>query len=209
MNYSSVQAPFHKINLTPLQIPLKFPSNHPFSSHISAKAVFPNASVNLNDRPSTDTDPYIVTHKIRGNPFRREVHYHGLRRQQNSQWPDKQYMQVNRKQNLKNKNIQIVIFQLPRSLSDADLSSIYPWPRKLFAPNDSNSIPNSGSNIVKNKEKTLLETTYQADYANGEGLGSHVTYDTSPRLSPTEQLVRLSAFFLILFNQLNFNFYVK
>ena len=53
-------------NVVPLQIPLKFPSNHPFSSHISEKALFPNASVNLDDRPSTDIDPYIVTHKIRG-----------------------------------------------------------------------------------------------------------------------------------------------
>lgn len=32
----------------------------------------------------------------KGNPFRREVHYQGLQRQQhrNSKWPDKQYMQV-------------------------------------------------------------------------------------------------------------------
>jgi hypothetical protein len=29
----------------------------------------------------------------KGNPYRREVHYHGLQ-QQNSKWPDKHYMQV-------------------------------------------------------------------------------------------------------------------
>jgi hypothetical protein len=62
-------APFHTTDLTPHQIPLKFPSNHPFSSHISEKAVFPNASFSLDDRPSTDTDPYIVTHKTRGRTF--------------------------------------------------------------------------------------------------------------------------------------------
>ena len=55
-----------KTNIIPHQIPLKFPSNHPFSSHISEKALFPNSSLNLDDRPSTDFDPYIVTHKIRG-----------------------------------------------------------------------------------------------------------------------------------------------
>ena len=90
-------------------------------------------------------------------------------------------------------------------MSDADLSSIYPWPRKLLAPNDGNSIPNSGSNIVKNKEKVLLETTYQGDYSNGEGLGSHVTYDTSPKLSPNEQLVRMDC----LCHQMNFDFHMK
>jgi len=32
----------------------------------------------------------------KGNPYRREVHYHGLQQQQqqNSKWPDKHYMQV-------------------------------------------------------------------------------------------------------------------
>ncbi len=83
---------------------------------------------------------------------------------------------------------------MPRSFSDADLSSIYPWPRKLLAANDTNSIPNLSSNIVKNKEKT-----YQSDYSNSEGLGSHITYDTTARLSSIEQLVRLDFFF----NQLN------
>ena len=83
----------------------------------------------------------------------------------------------------------VFFFQLPRSLSDVGSSSIYPWPRKLFAPND-NSIQNSTTNIVKNKEKTLFETTYQGDYSTGDGLGSHVVYDTTAKLLPTEQLVR-------------------
>ena len=58
--------------------------------------MFPNASGSLTDRPSTDSDPYIVTHKIRGNPYRREVHYRVLPPQQSLQWPDKHYMQVNK-----------------------------------------------------------------------------------------------------------------
>jgi hypothetical protein len=62
----------------------------------------------------------------------------------------------------------------------------------LFVPNGDNSVQNSTTNIVKNKEKTLLETTYQSDYSNDDGLGSHVTYDTTARLLPTEKLVNIS-----------------
>ncbi|CAF1100618.1 unnamed protein product [Rotaria sordida] len=172
INDELIPASLHTTDITPHQIPLKFPSNHPFSSHISEKALFPNASINIDDRPSIDKDPYIVTHKIRGNPFRREVHYQGLQRERhrNLKWPDKQYM------------------HLPRSFSDLSLSSIYPWPRKIFVPNDDSSIENSGTNIVKNKDRVLFETTYQSDFSNGEGLGTHAVYDTTVSLQPTEQL---------------------
>jgi len=98
------------------------------------------------------------------------------------------------------KNIWFISFfcQLPRSLSDADSSSFYPWPRKIFAPNENNNlVENTITNTIKNKEKSLLETTYQGDYSNDEGLGSHVTYDTTTRLLPTEQLVKLILFFFI------------
>ncbi|CAF3642039.1 unnamed protein product [Rotaria sp. Silwood1] len=172
INDELIPAALHTTDITPHQIPLKFPSNHPFSSHISEKALFPNASVNIDDQPSTYMDPYIVTHKIRGNPFRREVHYQGLQQQlhRNFKWPDKQYM------------------HLPRSLSDLTSSSIYPWPRKIFVPNDDSSIDNSGTNIVKNKEKSLFESSYQNDFSNGEGLGTHIVYDTAVSRQPNEQL---------------------
>ncbi len=91
------------------------------------------------------------------------------------------------------------MFQLPRSVTDVDSSSIYPWPRKIFVPNDNNLVENTRTNIVKNKEKSLHETTYQGDCSNGEGLGSHVSYDTTKRLLPTEQLVK----FIFLFYQIN------
>ena len=62
----------------------------------------------------------------------------------------------------------------------------------MFAPNDGSSlVANVSANIVKNKERTLYESTYQGDYTQTEGMGSHVTYDTTVKLSPTEQLVRL------------------
>jgi hypothetical protein len=82
-------------------------------------------------------------------------------------------------------------------LSDLSSPSIYPWPRKLFAPNDNNLIPNSITNIVKNKGRSLLETTYQGDYSNGEGLGSHIVYDTTATLSSTDKLVKLIFVFLV------------
>jgi hypothetical protein len=66
IDFFRIPAPLHTTDMTSHQIDLKFPSNHPFTSHISEKSVFPNPSMDLNDRPSTYTDPYIVTHKIRG-----------------------------------------------------------------------------------------------------------------------------------------------
>lgn len=150
----------------------------------------------------------------KGHPYRREVHYHGLGHQ-DSKWPDKHYMQViwffwegksvvvsnakaansGRAKPISERIASfrwpdLYFFQLSRSLSDFEsASSIYPWPRKLLAPNDNDSIENTTTNIVQNKERSLLETTYQADYSTGDGLGSHVTYDTTAKLLPTEKLV--------------------
>lgn len=67
-------------------------------------------------------------------------------------------------------------------------SSIYPWPRKIFVPNDDSLSDNSGTNIVHNKIKARYETVYQNDYSNGEG--THVVFDTTANLQPTEQLVK-------------------
>ncbi|CAF0904391.1 unnamed protein product [Rotaria sordida] len=175
INDELVPAPLHTTDITSHEIPLEFPSNHPFTSHISEKSIFPTASIDLNDRPSTCTDPYIVTHKIRGNPFRREVHYYGLQqeRYRTAKWPDKHYM------------------QLPRSLSNIESLPIYPWPRKMFAPNNKNSIQSSTTNTLKHKEKKSLEGTYQNYYSNEEGLSSHAinnTTTTTTMLSPNEQL---------------------
>ncbi|CAF4277377.1 unnamed protein product [Rotaria magnacalcarata] len=154
INDELIPAP-QTVDVTPHQIPLKFPANHPFSSHISEKALFPNSSANFDDHPSTSMDPYMVPQKVRGNPFRREVHYQGLQREryQTSKWPDKQYM------------------QLPRSSSDVSSSPIYPWPRKMFVPNDDSACENSGTHIVKNKERASFETSYQNDFTYGEGIG--------------------------------------
>ncbi|CAF2871987.1 unnamed protein product [Rotaria sp. Silwood2] len=173
INDELVPAPLHTTDISSHEIPSEFPSNHPFTSHISEKSVFPTASTNINDRPSTCTDPYVVTHKIRGNPFRREVHYYGLQqeRYRTSKWPDKHYM------------------QLPRSLSNIESSPIYPWPRKMFAPNNKNSIQNSTSNTVIKNEKSLPESTYQNNYSNEDELSSHAIHNTiTTTLSATEQL---------------------
>lgn len=93
-----IPPPQRSNGLSAQEIPLKFPSNHPFTSHISEKAVFPDPNSDENNRPSTDLEPYIVTHKVRGNPFRREVHFQGFVRNEKTKWPDKQYMQVGQPQ---------------------------------------------------------------------------------------------------------------
>ncbi|CAF3625374.1 unnamed protein product [Adineta steineri] len=148
-NDELVPAPLHTTDITSHEIPLEFPSNHPHTSHISEKAIFPGATDGLNDRPSTSVEPYIVTHKIRGNPFRREVHFHGFQPAhcRTSQWPDKHYM------------------HLPRSQSDLNSSSIYPWPRKMFAPNDhtspTNSVRRASSHVVQNTKTATPSSNKQ------------------------------------------------
>ena len=59
----------------------------------------------------------------------------------------------------------------------------------MFSPNNESLTENSATNIAKNKERARMETTYQGDYTSTEGLGSHVIYDTTARLAPTERLV--------------------
>ena len=61
----------------------------------------------------------------------------------------------------------------------------------MFAPNIENSTTSNPTttNVVKNKEKTSFETAYQSDYAHTEGHGTHVVFDTTATLLPTEQLV--------------------
>jgi hypothetical protein len=62
----------------------------------------------------------------------------------------------------------------------------------MLAPNSQSSLSESATTtktVVKNKERSYLETSYQSDYSNSEGLGSHVVFDTTATLAPTEQLV--------------------
>ncbi|CAF4623375.1 unnamed protein product, partial [Rotaria magnacalcarata] len=54
------------------------------------------------------------------------------------------------------------------------------------------SIPNSSKNNSNQiKERHSLETTYQSNYSNQEGLASHIVYDETIIKSPSsnEQLV--------------------
>lgn len=85
----------------------------------------------------------------------------------------------------------LFLFQLSRSVSDLGTKPIYPWPKQVFTPNNDYSKENSATNIVKNKERTTMETTYQSDYNGTDGLGSHVIFDTTVSLSPTEKLVKM------------------
>ena len=65
----------------------------------------------------------------------------------------------------------------------------------MFATNSEPLGSNTSTTAtMKNKEQELLETTYHRDYCDSEGLGSHVVYDSTPTLLPTEQLVSYFSF---------------
>ena len=104
-------------------------------------------------------------------------------------WPDQQFMHVSHFLFVDFVFIRRKFsFQLSRSVSDLGAAPIYPWPRQIFSPNPNTNMENSGSNIAKNKERVVMETTYQGDYSSSEGLGTHVAFDTTPRLSINEKL---------------------
>ncbi|CAF0785570.1 unnamed protein product [Didymodactylos carnosus] len=162
-----VPAPLHNTDTSLDQINKLFPSNHPFTSHISEKALFPNPVRNdenpnspITPTSATQVEPYIVTHKTY------EIHFPGIK--QRLRWPDKHYMQLPRSS------------QISRSKSDASSSSNYPSPTKMFAPNSdlwpvTQPLTPDTINTLKNKDVSLLESTYTADYSS-DGLGSHIIY---------------------------------
>ena len=64
---------FHQINKL-------FPSNHPFFTHISEKAMFPSPTKNdenpndpLSARSSCQVEPYIVTHTSSGKKIKLKI----------------------------------------------------------------------------------------------------------------------------------------
>jgi hypothetical protein len=100
-----------KENLLPKQIMRKFPLNHPLTSQISYKAVFPSytapedacrgehalksPSAMLNGQTPAQASPTIVVNKISGKPWRHEVRFEALPSQQHGQWyPDKELYHV-------------------------------------------------------------------------------------------------------------------
>lgn len=89
-------------NLLENQILKKFPMDHPLTSQISYKAVFPNytapedscrgeealksQSCILTGKTPTQTDPIIVANKQSGKPWRHEIRYEKLPSQKQGLW---------------------------------------------------------------------------------------------------------------------------
>jgi hypothetical protein len=100
-----------KENLLKKQIDKKFPANHPLTSQISYKKVFPNftapenstkgeqaltTSIAHNQFTPAQVDNTIVVNKISGKPYRHEIRYLNQPGQANGLWYyDKEYYHVN------------------------------------------------------------------------------------------------------------------
>lgn len=102
----------YKENLLEKQIPRKFPMEHPMTSQISYKAVFPSFTapedVNqgeaalhfskyiLNEQTPSQVDKTIVVNKFSGKPWRHEIRLQTLPTQKNGKWyNDKELYHVN------------------------------------------------------------------------------------------------------------------
>ena len=102
----------YKENLLEKQINKKFPMEHPLTSQISYKALFPNFTAPedekqgeiavhlskyiLNDQTPAQVDNTIVVNKFSGKPFRHEIRFQTLPTQKNGKWyNDKELYHVN------------------------------------------------------------------------------------------------------------------
>jgi len=92
----------YKENLLEKQIPRKFPMEHPMTSQISYKAVFPSFTAPedenegevalhlskfiLNEQTPAQVDKTIVVNKFSGKPFRQEIRLQTLPTQKHGKW---------------------------------------------------------------------------------------------------------------------------
>ncbi|XP_013226254.3 sperm-associated microtubule inner protein 4 [Columba livia] len=145
---------------------LPFPSSHPFQTHISRYAVFPNfrspedrdtgvyASSHQPFHPNIPTKPFdvVVLGKTRGNAYRHEVVSIPSDSQKKAVcWPG-----------------QHGYFQLPKFAKEKS-QIYYPKPPKTVAPNSTvNELEHNFSarttNMLRNTERALGITTYHRDF---------------------------------------------
>ncbi|CAF0732237.1 unnamed protein product [Brachionus calyciflorus] len=169
-------APF-KENLLEKKILKKFPMEHPFTSQISYKALFPNftapedskrgevalnSKVFLQKQTPAQVPPTIVNQKNSGMPWRHEIQYPSLPTQQAGVW-------YNDKE----------LYHLPKP-SYAQ-QQYYPAPPTLLTPNPrlraSHPIDARTANTLKNKEKELMQSSQRIDYYK-DGLGTRAVVNS-------------------------------
>ncbi len=156
------------------QIQQGFPMQHPFTSHQSQSALFPNytapedfkrgdsmlrSSVKiLEPHTPAQVEDNIVINKTHGTPWRRELKMLSLPTQRKGVWyVDEQYAHVPKPNDNK--------------------QQFYPYPPSVLAPNtklrpEDRSIDVRVANVLRNKEKQIMQTTNKIDYYK-DGLGTH------------------------------------
>ncbi|XP_014793178.1 PREDICTED: uncharacterized protein C7orf31 homolog [Calidris pugnax] len=145
---------------------LPFPICHPYQTHISRYAMFPNfrspedrdtgtdASSHQPFHPNIPTKPFdvVVLGKTRGNPYRHEVVSIPSDSQKKAvHWPG-----------------QHTYFQLPK-IAEEKGQIYYPNPPKTVAPNSTfegleHSLSRRTTNMLRNTERTLGITTYNREF---------------------------------------------
>ncbi|KGL88740.1 Uncharacterized protein C7orf31, partial [Charadrius vociferus] len=145
---------------------LPFPTSHPYQTHISRYAVFPNfrspedrdtgidASSHQPFHPNIPTKPFdaVVLRKTRGNPYRHEVVSIPSDSQKAAvHWPG-----------------QDIYFQLPK-IAEQKGQTYYPNPPKIVAPNSTfkeleHNLSSRTANMLRNTERALGITTYNRDF---------------------------------------------
>lgn len=169
-NDQLMPAPF-KINMLDKQIRQGFPMQHPYTSHMSYQALFPNyiapedakrgevmlkCNSMIHDvQTPAKVDDTIVVKKTHGFPWRHEIQKLQLPTQRRGTWyEDKQYYHVPKPED----------------------QEFYMHPQNIHCPNprlrvDERSIDMITANVLRNKEKQLMQSTQQADYYK-DGLGT-------------------------------------
>ncbi|XP_069504305.1 sperm-associated microtubule inner protein 4 isoform X2 [Ambystoma mexicanum] len=153
-------------SMTMKQIYQRFPAEHPYQSHISKFAMFPNYTspddldTGVRARSAPPLHPHtpasgheaIVLRKTAGNPFRHEVlkiHLESMKKALN--WPG-----------------QHGYFHIPK-FSSGNEQRYYPMPPKMMAPNMTlrpwdDTISQRSANLLRNVEKSQWITTYKQSF---------------------------------------------
>lgn len=170
VNDQLMPGPF-KINMLEKQIQAPFPMQHPYTSHMSYNALFPSYtapedakrgevmlkcdSMIKDVQTPSRVDDTLIIKKTKGFPYRQELQQLQLPTQRRGIWyEDKQYMHVPKPED----------------------QNFYLHPQNLNVPNprlrpEERSIDLLTANVLKNKERQLMQSTQQADFYK-DGLGS-------------------------------------
>lgn len=171
----------YKINMLDKQIQQPFPMQHPFTSHMSYNALFPSYiapedpkrgevmlkcnSMIYDVQTPSKVDDTIIAKKTHGFPWRQEIQQLQLPTQRKGIWyEDKQYYHVPKPED----------------------QTFYLHPQNIHVPNpklrvEDRSIDMITANVLKNKEKQLMQSTQQADYYK-DGLGTQAPINSDDLL---------------------------